>query len=131
MATNPSVDGSNPVGSDGIGGASNAPDVKKYHTFMVASTKHIFSAPSDKYKDLLDTLGLKDIDTDDKVKEQGVKLAQGTGFIYLTVRVKGGATLRVVCDPDKLGTALKGAKGKKIYGDDIDAVRIPKRRIYI
>jgi hypothetical protein len=131
MPENPQAEGSNPIGSDGIGGAANAPDVKKYHTFMVKSTKHLFNAPTDKYKDLLDVLGLQDVDSDDGKKETGLKLQQGTGFINLSVRVKGGATLRVVCDPDKVGTALKSAKGKKIYGKDIDAIRIPKKRIYI
>ncbi|MEH2287342.1 hypothetical protein [Nostoc sp.] len=97
----------------------------------VKSTKHEFVAPIDKYKDLKDVLGLEDIDSDDAKKEQGLKLAQGYGYIHLKVKVKGGGSLLVVCDPANVGTALKDGKSKKIYGKDIDKIYIPKKRVLI
>jgi hypothetical protein len=97
----------------------------------INSTKHLFSAPVNKYKDLKEELGLTDVDTDDTKKEQGVKLAQGSGYIHLKVKVKKGGTLMVVCDPDKVGTALKSAKSQNIYGKEIDRIYIPKKRVII
>ena len=127
MAT--SVEGSNPLVGGDIGGQTQV-DVKKYHIFMVNSTKHQFAAPVDKYSDLKGVLGLIDVDTDDTKKENGVKLAEGRGYITLCVKVKGGGQLRVVCDPAKVGDALKTGASKKIYGKDIDRIYIPKKRSY-
>ncbi|PLZ95297.1 hypothetical protein CEN50_22840 [Fischerella thermalis CCMEE 5268] len=129
MANLTKVEGQNPVGSDGPGG--HEIDVKKYITWQVKSTRHQFTAPKDKYNDLKDVLGLIDVETNDAQKEKGLKLAQGQGFVYLSVKVKGGGNLKVVCDPEKIGSALKEAVKKKIYGKDIDNIRIPKRRIYV
>ena len=119
-----------PVGSDGPGGKSEVDDTT-YHTFMVNSTKHLFNAPANKYKDLKDVLGLTDVDTDDTKKESGIKYAQGYGYIRMKVKVKGGGSLSVVCDPDNVGSALKGGKGKTIYGKDIDRIYIPRKRVLI
>jgi len=131
MAVRKQIEGSDPVGSDGPGGESLAPDIKKYHTFRIASNKHMFNAPYNKYKDLLGVLGLEDIDSDDAKKEVSQKLQQGTAFINLSIRTNGGASFRVVCDPQKLGTALTEAVKHKIYDQQIKSVRIPKKRIYI
>lgn len=125
------VDAPNPVGSDGPGGVTEAPNAKNYHIFQVNSTKHEFVAPVDKYKDLKDVLGLTDIDSDDGKKEQGRKLAQGSGYIHLKVAVKGGGSLMIVCDPAKVGDALKDGASKKIYGKDINRIYIPKKRVLI
>lgn len=125
------VEGSNPLGKDGVPGGDSQVDVKKYHTFMVNSTKHLFSAPHEKYTDLKAVLGLTDVDTDDKKQEGGLKLAQGSGYVYLNVAVKGGSTLKVVCDPAKVGDALKTGASKKVYGKDINRIYIPKKRVLI
>lgn len=125
------VDVPNPIGTDGIGGPAQAPNAKQYHTFMVNSTKHQFSAPTEKYKDLKELLGLTDVDTDDTKKEQGTRLAQGYGYIHLKVKVKKGGSLLIVCDPAKVGDALKDGKSKKIYGQEIDRIYIPKKRVLI
>ncbi|WP_138504075.1 hypothetical protein [Nostoc sp. PA-18-2419] len=125
------VDVPDPVGSDGPGGAAQAPNANQYHVFRVKSTKHEFVAPKNKYSDLLDVLGLEDVDSNDAAKEQGVRLAQGYGYIHLKVKVKGGGSLMVVCDPDQVGNALKNGKSKKIYGKDIDRIYIPKKRVLI
>lgn len=125
------VDEPNPVGADGPGGASEAPDVKQYHILRVKSTLHEFVGPRDKYKDLLGILGLEDVDTDDAKKEQGRKLAQGSGYIHLKVKVKGGGHLMVVCDPAQVGNALANGASKKIYDKDIDKIYIPKKRVLI
>lgn len=122
-----SVEGQNPLVGGDVGGASQV-DVKKYHSFMVNSTKHQFSAPYQKYEDLKGVLGLTDIDTDDTKKENSQKLAGGSGYVTLMVRVKGGGVLSVVCDPAKVGDALKSGASKKIYGKDINKVYIPKKR---
>ena len=122
-----SVEGKNPLVGDDVGGDSQV-DVKKYHTFMVNSTKHEFSAPVDKYSDLKSVLGLTDVDTDDAKKENGLKLAGGSGYVTLKVRVKGGGSLSVVCDPANVGEALKSGASKKIYGKDINKIYIPKKR---
>ena len=124
------VEGKDPLVGGDVGGDSQV-DVKKYHIFMVNSTKHMFAAPVNKYKDLKAVLGLTDIDTDDAKKEQGVKLAQGYGYIRLKVKVKGGSQLSVVCDPDQVGKATKSGEAKKIYGKDIDRVYIPKKRVLL
>jgi len=122
------VEGVNPLPGGNVGGDSQV-DVKKYHKFLVNSTKHLFSAPTDKYSDLKPVLGLTDVDADDGKKESGVRLAQGQGYITLKVQVKGGGTLSVICDPAKVGDALKSGASKKIYGKDIDRIYIPKKRI--
>ncbi len=125
------VNGENPLGKDGSPGGASEVDVKAYVTWQVKSTKHMFSAPKDKYSDLAGTLGLINVDSDDGKKEKGLRLAQGSGYIYLMVKVKGGGNLKVVCDPDQVGNALKNAVSKKIYGKDIDDIRIPKRRVFV
>lgn len=124
------IEGTNPVGTDGPGGASDAPDVKKYHVFKVKSTNHVFSAPNDKYKDLLGDLGLEDIDTDLAKREDGIRLKQGTGFVYIKCRTKAGATLSLVCDPEKLGSAIKNIRNNKIYDEDIVWSYIPRKVSY-
>lgn len=120
-----------PVGSDGPGGASEAPDVTTWHKYRVKSTLHTFAAPKNKYSDLLGVLGLEDVDSDDAKKEKGKKLAQGSGYIHLKVKVKGGGHLLVVCDPEQVGNALKNGVSHKIYGKDIDDIYIPKKRVFI
>ncbi|MDJ0737080.1 MAG: hypothetical protein QNJ47_23930 [Nostocaceae cyanobacterium] len=123
-------EGSNPTGPDGVGGASQV-NVKKYVTWQVDSTKHIFHAPLDKYKDLASTLGLTNVETKDGAKEKGLKLSGGQGYIKLGVRVKGGGRLHVICDPKKVGEALTIGLAGKVYGQEIDDVYILKRRALI
>ena len=130
MAKN-KVNGENPLGKDGAPGGASETDVKAYVTWQVKSTRHTFSAPKDKYSGLADTLGLIDVENNDGKKEKGLKLAQGSGYIYLSVKVKGGGTLKVVCDPDNVGKALKEGVSKKIYGKDIDNVYVSKRRVFV
>lgn len=124
------IEGTDPVGTDGPGGASDAPDVKKYHTFLVVSTNHMFVAPNEKYKDLLTDLGLKDIDTDLAARENAVKLKQGSGFVNIKCRTKAGATLSLACDPAKLGSAIKAIRNNKVYGEDIVWSYIPRKVSY-
>ncbi len=130
MAKN-KVNGENPLGKDGAPGGASETDVKAYVTWQVKSTRHTFSAPKDKYSDLAGTLGLIDVENDDGQKEKGLKLAQGSGYVYLAVKVKGGGNLKVVCDPNNIGKALTEGVSKKIYGKDIDDVRVPKRRVFV
>lgn len=118
-----------PIGTDGPGGPINDENSTAWVTWMVNSTKHLFSAPKNKYSDLASVLGLTNVETDDKKKEGGLKLAGGSGYITLSVRTKEKATFSLVCDPAKVGDALKSGVSKKIYGKDIDRVYIPKKRI--
>jgi hypothetical protein len=127
---NTKVEGNNPIGNDGVGGASDTPDVKKYRTLLVVSTNHKFSAPWDKYKDLLGDLGLKDIDTDKAAREKAQKLAAGTGYVNIKCRVESGGTLSLVCDPEKVGTAVKAIRNNKTYDEDIINAYVPRRISY-
>jgi hypothetical protein len=134
-------------------------DNKKYVAFGVKSTKHKFFAPFDKYKDLLDVLGLVNLDTDndgsskDKEAEGDTKVdvegglqgltgvgAQDTGndyrtprgglrYVKLRVKVDNGY-LSVVCDPEKISTALQGCTGKNCYGKKILDTSFIKTRIF-
>jgi hypothetical protein len=114
-----SAAGSNPIGNDGIGGASDTPDVTKYKAFLVEDTNHLFYAPNDKYKDLLGDLGLKDIDSDKDAREKAVRLRRGYGYIRVRIRVASGASLSLVCSPAKIGTAIKAIRNNKCYDEDI------------
>lgn len=132
MATNREVEGVNPIQGDAGTTDSGSPDVKKYHRLGIESTKHYFYAPIDKYKDLLTTLGLKDIDNDDTAaNDKYQKLAQGEGYVHVKARTKGGANFLLVCDPAKLQSALNEGHKKKVYGADIQRVYLPKRRVLI
>jgi hypothetical protein len=124
------IEGTNPIGTDGPGGPSDAPDVKKYHTYLVEDTNHTFSAPYEKYKDLTGDLGLKDIDDDKTARENAVRLRQGTGFINIKCRTEAGATISLVCSPSKLGSAIKNIRNNKVYGEDIVWSYIPKKVSY-
>lgn len=106
-------------------------DIKNYHTFIVQSTKHLFSAPTEKYSAIASVLGLDDVDNDATKAAGGVRLARGSGYIYLSVQTAGGANFKVVCDPAKVGTALKALAGKKIYNAEIKRAYIPKRAVFV
>lgn len=124
MAAGKQVEGTNPLGEDKKpGGDSDAPDVKKYIDYIVISTNHLFVAPKDKYDDVKDILGIKEADA--KARETAVKLKRGTGFIQLAVTLDSGATLRLACDPAKIG-GYKSLRSKKVYGVDIKNSYIPK-----
>jgi hypothetical protein len=124
MAAGAQVEGSNPLGSDGKpGGDSDAPDVKKYVSYVVISTNHLFVAPKDKYKDVKDILGIKEPDA--ATLEKAVKLKRGTGFVQVAVTLDSGATLRLACDPAKIGD-LKKLRAKKVYGVDVKNSYLPK-----
>ncbi|MDJ0510044.1 MAG: hypothetical protein QNJ64_12450 [Crocosphaera sp.] len=125
------VKGVNPLPDKKADENVSSVDVKEYHTFIVTSTKHLFSAPTEKYKDIAKLLGLEDVDNDPKKAKGGLKLSQGSGYVYLAVRTKGGATLKVICDPDKIKGALDGLAGKKIYDAEIKKAYIPKKRVLI
>lgn len=124
MAAGSQVEGENPLGKDGVpGGDSDAPDVKKYVDYVVTSTKHLFVAPKDKYNDVKDILGIKEADA--KAREEAVKLKRGTGFIQVAVTLDSGATLRLACDPAKIGD-FKKLRAKKVYGKEVKNSYIPK-----
>jgi len=124
MAAGSQIEGSNPLGKDGVpGGDSDAPDVKKYINYVVTSTKHLFVAPKDKYNDVKDILGLKEADA--KAREEAAKLKRGTGFIQVSVTLDSGATLRLACDPAKIGD-FKKLRSKKVYGQEVKNSYIPK-----
>lgn len=124
MAAGKEVEGTNPLGEDKKpGGDSDAPNVKKYVDYIVTSTNHIFVAPKDKYNDVKDILGLKEADA--KARETAVKLKRGTGFIQVAVTLDSGATLRLACDPAKIG-AFKTLRSKKVYGEEVKNSYIPK-----
>ena len=124
MAAGAQVEGSNPLGQDGVpGGDSDSPDVKKYVDFIVISTKHIFSAPKDKYNDVKEILGLKEADA--KSREGAKKLKRGTGFVQIAVTLDSGATLRLACDPAKIGDIAQ-VRAKKVYGKEVKNSYIPK-----
>jgi hypothetical protein len=124
MATGAQVEGENPLGKDGKpGGASDAPDVKKYIAYVVISTNHLFTAPKDKYNDVKDILGVKEADA--KALEEAIKLKRGSGYIQVSVTLDSGATLRLVCDPAKIGD-YKKLRSKKVYGVDVKNSYIPK-----
>ena len=151
------IEGTNPLPDGNIGAPENAqrPDSKKYVQWGVISTGHAFSAPLDKYKDIKDVLGLKNLDenqdgqVDTEQGDTNIDLGGGlqglTGLgaqdtkndfkfrnsflYYVELRVYAdGGYLRVVCDPEKLSSALQGLKGKNIYGKPILRVNYPKRR---
>ncbi|MGK7942349.1 MAG: hypothetical protein AB4062_19755 [Crocosphaera sp.] len=125
------VKGVNPLPDNKADENVSTADVDKYHTFIVNSTKHLFSAPTEKYKDIAKLLGLEDVDNDPKKAKGGIRLAQGSGYIYLAVRTKGGATFKVVCDPDKIKAALDGLAGQKIYNAEIKRAYIPKKMVLV
>jgi hypothetical protein len=124
MAAGSQVEGENPLGKDGVpGGDSDAPDVKKYIDYVVTSTNHLFVAPKDKYNDVKDILGIKEADA--KTRETAVKLKRGSGFIQVAVTLDSGATLRLACDPAKIGD-FKKLRAKKVYGKEVKNSYIPK-----
>lgn len=124
MPVGSQVEGENPLGKDGVpGGDSDAPDVKKYVDYVVESTKHIFNAPKDKYNDVKDILGLKEASA--KEREEAVKLKRGTGFVQVYVTLDSGASLRLACDPKKVGD-YKKLRSKKVYGKEVKTSGIPK-----
>jgi hypothetical protein len=124
MAAGSQVEGENPLGKDGVpGGDSDAPDVKKYIDYVVTSTNHLFVAPKDKYNDVKDILGIKEADA--KTRETAVKLKRGSGFIQVSVTLDSGATLRLACDPAKIGD-FKKLRSKKVYGKEVKNSYIPK-----
>jgi hypothetical protein len=155
------IEGTNPLPDGQIGAPDAAvrPDNKKYVAFGVRSTKHKFYAPLEKYKDLLDVLGLENLDPDNdgssKDKEQAGDsnidiggAAQGLtgvgaqdtgndyrqprgGLRYVKLRVKAeNGYLTVICDPEKLSTALQGCTGKNIYGKKITDTQFIKTRLF-
>jgi hypothetical protein len=124
MAAGAQIEGENPLGKDGVpGGDSDAPDVKKYIDYVVTSTNHLFVAPKDKYNDVKDILGLKEADA--KTRETAVKLKRGSGFIQVSVTLDSGATLRLACDPAKIGD-FKKLRSKKVYGKEVKGSYVPK-----
>ena len=125
MATT-SVTAESPVGKEPGG---NEIDAKNYVTYRGEASKHLFTGPIEKYKNVLAELGLKDVDKDAKAKSEGIRLAQGSGFIYISVELETGARLSLVCDPAKIGSAIKGLGGKAVYGKKISRAYIPKKRI--
>lgn len=127
----PEVKGTNPLPDKKADENVSNSDVKEYHTFIVESTKHLFSAPTDKYKAIAKELGLDDVDNDTKKAQGGRKLAQGSGYIYIGVQTKGGATFKVICDPAKIGSALNSLPGQKIYDAEIKRAYIPKKQILV
>lgn len=133
------------------------PDQRAYVPWGVISTGHRFTAPKDKYKDIKDILGLKELDSnndgqvDDEQGDTNIDVggalqgltgvgAQDTrndfksrnSFLYyVKLRVKAeSGYLSVICDPEKLSTALQGLEGKNIYGKKILSVSFPKQRIF-
>jgi hypothetical protein len=156
------ITGKNPTVGDKIGPEDEGvrEDNKKYVAFGVISTKHKFTAPLEKYKDILTELGLENLDPDndgsskDKEKQGDTKInvggiAQGltgtgaddTGdnyrtrygglrYVQLCIKVDNG-TLKVVCDPEKMSTALDSLPGKNCYGKKILDCTFPKKRIVI
>jgi hypothetical protein len=124
MAAGSQVEGENPLGKDGkIGGDSDAPDVKKYVTFIVTSKRHRFTAPKDKYKDVGSVLGIAEAtDATLKTSEQ---LKRGTGYIQIAATMASGSTLRLACDPDKIGK-IEDIIGKNVYGEKVKNAYIPK-----
>lgn len=156
------IPGKNPTVGDKIGAEDEGvrEDNKKYVAFGVKSTKHKFFAPLEKYKDILDALGLENLDPDNdgssKDKEsqgdsnvdvggalQGLagNGAQDTGndyrtrysglrYVQLRIKVDNGF-LSVVCDPEKISTALQSLTGKNCYGKKILDCTFPKKRIVI
>lgn len=124
MAAGSQIEGSNPLGKDGVpGGDSDSPDVKKYIAYVVTSTKHLFTAPKDKYNDVKDILGI--VEADAKTREGARKLKRGTGFVQIAVTLESGATLRLACDPAKVGDHPK-TRSKKVYGKEVQNSYIPK-----
>lgn len=155
------VTGINPTQGTKIGAEDDSvrPDNKKYVAFGVKSTKHKFFAPLEKYKDILDVLGLENLDPDndgssgDKEAQGDSNLdvggiaqgltgtgAQDTGndyrqprgglrYVKLRIKVENGF-LTVVCDPEKLSTALTGLAGKNCYGKKIGSASFIKTRIF-
>jgi hypothetical protein len=145
MATSRSV--GDPLGKDNKPGSDAQVDAKDYVMYMVKSTKHWFYAPKNKYKDIAGALGLEEVDPDSGKGENAIKLANGQGYIRLMAKLKSGATLSLVCDPQKVGEAMgvEGggggigggadgsgtAEGKKIYGEGVRRIYIPKKRILL
>lgn len=153
------IEGTNPLPDGNIGAPENAarPDSKKYVPWGVISTGHAFNAPLDKYKDIKDILGLKNLDenqdgqVDTEQGDSNLDIGGGlqglsglgaqdtkndfkrrTSFLYyvkLRVTADGGS-LQVVCDPEKLSSALQGLEGKQIYGKTITSVTFPKKRVF-
>ncbi len=136
MATTKSV--GNPLGEDKKPGSDAQVDAKEYVMYIVESTKHWFHAPRDKYKDIDKALGLKEVKPDSKDAEGSIKIAAGQGYVRLGAKLANGATIMVICDPQKIGSALgKGAgasgagESKKIYGVGVRRLYIPKKRVLV
>jgi hypothetical protein len=140
MATSKSV--GNPLGEDNKPGSDAQVDAKEYVMYVVESTRHWFYAPRDKYKDIDKALGLKEVNADSTDGENAIKLAGGQGYIRLMAKLKNGATISLVCDPQKVGDVIGGSGGigndgsgtgenKKIYGVGVRRIYIPKRRVLI
>jgi len=156
------IAGTNPTLGNKIGAEDDAAraDNKKYVAFKVNSTNHKFFAPVEKYKDILDVLGLTNLDPDNdgssQDKEQGGDsnidvggAAQGLtgvgaqdtgndartrygGLRYIQIRIKlDNGFLMVVCDPEKIATAMQGLTGKNCYGKKILGTSFPRKRIQI
>ncbi len=123
-------EGTNPTEPDSPGGASEV-YVKKYVLWQVIDSGHQFTAPIDKYKDVADELGLKNVETDYETRKTGRKLKQGTGFVYLSVGLQTGKNLKLVCAINKISSALTGLVGKNVYNAKIKRAYIPKRRVLI
>lgn len=125
-----------PLGKDNEPGSDANVDVKEYVKYIVESTKHWFYAPKNKYKDIAKSLGLKEVDPNSAKGEESTKLANGYGYIRLKARLKNGATMSLICDPEKVGSAITTAKSagtasKKIYGVAVTHVYFPHKRILI
>lgn len=121
----------NPLGEDKKPGSDAQVDAKEYVMYIVESIKHWFYAPRDKYKDIAKSLGLKEVKPDSADAEDAEKLAGGRGYIRLGAKLANGATLKVVCDPTKLATALAKGESKKIYGVGVRKLYIPKKITYV
>lgn len=135
MATEKSV--GNPLGKDNKPGSEAQVDAKEYVMYVVESTKHWFYAPEDKYKGIAKALGLKKVSPNSKDAAGSVKLAAGQGYIRLGAKLDNGATLMVICDPQKIGSAIGagtkegGGENDKIYGVGVRRLYIPKKRVLI
>jgi hypothetical protein len=107
--------------------------VASLNVYQVKSTGHQFSAPKSKYDNIKGDLGLIDVTTDDGKREGGKKLAPGYGYVRITARLKKSGTKKaasvsLICDPDKVGSAFKNGANNKVNGRDVDRIYIPGNR---
>jgi hypothetical protein len=152
------IEGDNtPLGSDNTIGNKDAarPDQKAYKMWGVISTKHSFFAPRDKYKDIADILGLKDLDpnndgdNDTQQNDNNIDIGgalqgvTGTGgddtgndyknsrsftpYIRIRATCENGSVM-LVCDPEKLSYALSNLVGKDLYKSGVNGLSAQRIR---